>query len=187
MSETITLTKRIADILIYLADAPNERLGYLLARKTQNGLQVIEAIFVDSAPDSTSTMSPDDEETLKDYANRYLSLARASQSIAVISSHIHSRPFRTPIRKDDPYWSVKSTEAPGTIIDGRFYATKDGGDDLAFAKENRLYDISHHLFVHPAFGSEGQIMTPEHVQLTPFSYQPNTIGNVNPLTLEVIR
>ncbi|MBT3304626.1 hypothetical protein HN592_02275 [Candidatus Woesearchaeota archaeon] len=113
------------------------------------------------------------------------------EKYSLIMVHTHSRRYGDVIRKFDPYWSVSrrnSGHKQGTVLENRFYISKhlDSGDNVTmkYGYENGLFETA--LLVHPVVGSEGEVMTPAHVRITAYAYDPASLGNVKGLDLVML-
>ncbi len=103
--------------------------------------------------------------------------------------HMHSRKYGNRIEIFDPYFSLPQKEGtPGEIKEGKFYVTRKGPKTVAdsggmsfwcsWGKANSSKTTDKHIFVHPAYGSEGSIMTPALVTVTCYQHDPATIYTV---------
>lgn len=188
MSEKILISRRHANSVIDLSNCDNEFIGYFLAERTPYGLQTLESVFVEAGENSTGTVAEPELQLFRDKATEYLRAVQRNSNLALIGSHAHSRKFGDRIRTDDPYWSVdgKKTRYPlDTVVDRMFYISGRGGDDNAFEMDHDRYGVNHHIFVHPAFSSEGEIMTPHKARLTGFKYDQSRLGKVNQIGVEL--
>lgn len=100
------------------------------------------------------------------------------QCYELIPGHMHARSYGTLVEVFDPYFTLPNpTEGhpPGSIVDGEFFvhpSERRQGDTGAIQGWARyfkdVHDISArtHLFVHPAYGSEGNVMAPELVRIS---------------------
>ncbi len=182
--ERIVLSSGIKEQVTELSNRPNELLGYFLARSAPNGIRLMNYVFADASQDCTGRMSGQDREVFKNEVSKLFALASLDDTLLVVSSHIHAVPFGRLVQSYDPYWTVNRNNLPrwpAPPAEGNYKVINFAGDDDAFAFDAERYGVNFHLFVHPAYGSEGMMMKPTTVAFTGFSYEPRAFGNIRPI------
>ena len=163
---------------------------FFLAVKEPDALVITEHLFV---PFSESSVSPlflnqVPDSFLKAPEDRY----------ELLTGHMHARKYGEQIEKFDPYWTIGQNPllyTPGDIVDGKFYVTKkalsQGDSDglkrwCEYFKQTRSKVVDKTIFIHPHYGSEGTLMTPELVAITTYHYDPTLPFNIKeiPITIQ---
>lgn len=170
-------------------DTDDEYCLALLVRKEGDRLVTVQFNLSLGEINSTS---------MQDVMAHYIPRSREEPHIyEVIPGHAHSRAYGHTIEPFDPYWTIAQAEGlvPGSIVDGKFYVTKkldNGGDSKAFEGLCTSFgrvtkvNINRTLFVHPRYGSEGNPMTRELVQLTAYGFAPASRFKVREIPIEIV-
>ncbi len=193
MLEKIILTNDHVKGLNEMMNDNHEYMGTFLMEITNSGMNPLDGVFCRGGELDADQMDGDEKKALLQMMNKYAALAKENpETYAIIQMHTHGRKFGELIQKYDPYWTIKCTESrqPGKIVNDKFYVSKrEGGDDLAFKEMAELHIKKgikfYHLFVHPEYKSEGTLMSEDKIKLTGYKFNPNNIGNVEEIPIEI--
>lgn len=144
----------------------------------QEGANSIDARFVQSCPPS------------------FVGAAKANSRHELIPGHMHARSYGTLVEVFDPYFTLPNPtkgHPPGTIVEGEFFVhptERRQGDTGAIQGWARYFKDVHdisvrtHLFVHPAYGSEGSVMAPELVRISAYELDAAAPFGVRGVSIE---
>ncbi|MFH1276093.1 MAG: hypothetical protein ABIH82_03200 [Candidatus Woesearchaeota archaeon] len=171
----IELPLKIGQHIKTLFNTDYEVAIWFLAQKVDEKLKVKRMIH--SPPDREKNVSPLNISLQE--LEELVQITKQDSAYELITGHMHSRTYGRQIEIFDPYWTVTVNDgdfSPGQIVDGRFYVSKkyqigqQGGDShslrglVEFGKAKGI-PLTKHIFVHPKYGSEGNMMTPELVNI----------------------
>lgn len=111
------------------------------------------------------------------------------EGLTPVDVHTHGRRNGDVIQRIDPYWSVGKQTAQGLqtgLIFNQFYISKHDKADSEAMESCHNNNINYAVFIHPRFGSEGQIMSPDKVQITAYTYDATSLGRVREIGLKVV-
>ncbi|MBD3304520.1 hypothetical protein GF343_05210 [Candidatus Woesearchaeota archaeon] len=178
MLEQIIITEELHNALIEASNSSNEYSGYLLGELTPEGVKLVNAAIGETAANSAS---------VNYIPKKYWDKVHAEpDKYALLSVHSHSVKFCDKIRWCDPFWSIKkepkSPEEKRQFIQVSGAETDDG--DVVEALRQKA-GLEYALFVHPCFGSAGETMTKEKVQITAYKYDSSSVGKVKEIPLKI--
>jgi len=192
MLEQLLLTPGQVDGFVDMMNDNNEYSGQFLAHITDAGLVFIDGYCARGGQLDAAEMNAEERSQLLNELNAQYQIAKSHPGkYALVYMHTHGREFGQIIKQSDPYWTLEYTgeRERGSLVDDRFFVSRrSGGDDTAFADMAKQFEKLevpyYHLFVHPAYGSEGSLMGAEQVQLNMFKYNKNNIGNVEEIPIK---
>ncbi len=110
-----------------------------------------------------------------------------AKGLEIMDVHTHSRKEGTLIKGYDPYWSVGKKRAlqmkSGMITKDNFYISMQDSADSEVMEYLNSKEIIYALFVHPAYKTEGQLMSKDKICFTAFKYDPSSLGYVREIPL----
>lgn len=179
MLEQIIITEGLHNALIEASNSNNEYAGYILGEITPAGIKLINAAISENETNSAS---------VNYIPKKYWDKVQAEHNkYVLLSVHSHSVKLGDKIRWCDPLWSVK--EKPQSPDEKRQFiqvpgAVTDDGDviEALYKKIGAEYA----LFVHPRFGSDGETMAREKVQVTAYKYDSSSVGKVKEIPLKIM-
>lgn len=186
MLEQIVLTQGNSHGLARMMNDNREYVGAFLAEITEKGIVPVRGVFENGGEIDASHIDSQVKPQFLQDLNRYAEQARSHpERYALIDVHTHGRTFGETIREYDPYWTIActGTHPQGSVVNGKYYVSRrGGGDDIALERiAERLMNhriAYYHLFVHPAYGSEGKPMSRDKVIFTAYKYDPSAVGRV---------
>ena len=182
MLEQLVLSKEMNDVLVDVSGIDNELTGFFLGEMTEGGIALRKAYVTEGTSANTRMqvgLPTELHDRVEEDPARY----------CAVFLHMHTRKDGDSIQRCGPYWTLGRNEGDeeGRIVDGKFVInSNEAGDDKALETFSKALGVNYALFVHPQFGSEGQTMARDKVQLTAFKYNPSNTGKVEEIPLQVI-
>lgn len=113
---------------------------------------------------------------------------------------MHARRYGDTIEVYDPYWTITVNECddlPGTIVEREFFVSRKiekgrrGGDSAGLeglVDFGRMVSVplDKALFVHPRYGTEGQVMYRENVDIVVYEFAAGERFKVRRLEVKII-
>lgn len=190
----IIIPGTLEDEIKRVFDNNNEVGCYFLAEADGDALHVGLHHFISSEPNSFDAKfvaaAPEDFlARVKENPARY----------ALLPGHMHSRKYGDRIEIFDPYFTLPNEtpgHSPGDIVEGKFFVSRKpgrAGDVGAVRKWAEYFQIVHGIsvphtvFVHPAYGSEGDTIRPDLVQIAAYELDPAMRFGVRDVPIEIGR
>ena len=184
MIERFVLNENTEKLMKELSDTNLEWGGFFLAEFKDMGIVFGEGKI---------NYYDEEEAKISNISTEYLEKARKMpERFTIIPTHAHTRKFGEVINVIDPYWTVNPDDSKelvrGTIVNDFFISRKVGnrGDNKFATYFHNKECWDYQLFVHPAHGSEGSIMTQDKIKLTAYKYDSDSIGKVKEIPLIVM-
>ena len=196
MAETIHLTQRIKEVLLYMGIGQREKIALFLGeRVSPDEIYVINTTGPSEGEPTSVSLERifHVNQTLGaiQNANRYLSERNGQlDRFVLFESHSHSLNIGDIVEPGYTAWSVDDVPPEYNELRGKVTGFNDrggslihlsikkasdgkGGDDISLEETaNKWRLIEHHLFVRPAIYLSGRPMTKEGVDVDCYKYDP---------------